>query len=64
MSEEHTIEKALEAQAEALEALQKQAREEPGVGVLKELSMCARRYGQMVKEYELERRLRELERRE
>lgn len=62
--EEHTIEKALEAQAEALKALRQLVKDEPGVTNLKELSMCARRYGQMAKEYSLEKRILELERRE
>ena len=62
--EEHTIKRALAAQAKALEALQSLVNDEPGVTNLKELSMCARRYGQMVKEYSLEKRILEIERRE
>ena len=61
--EEHTIKRALAAQAKALKILQQLVDEEPGVTNLKELSMCARRYGQMVKEYELEKRMKVLERR-
>jgi hypothetical protein len=66
MSEDYlpdaTIADALGAQREAIAALRSKVSKEPGnVSACKELSMASKRLAEMVKMYELERRITELE---
>lgn len=56
-----TVESAIEAQREALTALRQLVAEKPTIGAMKELSMCAKRYSDMLAQLVLEERLAALE---